>query len=343
MKLLLIEDDDADAQIAIRAITGAQPGAELHHVSTIEAAVAALERGGFAGVLVDLTLPPYAGLEVVERLAPALRGAGVPCVVLTGLDEQALQLLRRPLVRAGADAILIKPSTGFQMAATMEEAIERANREQARGPALVASAVADVGRAIAADIEELRVGIGTSDTTRRAELEAMAARVEAAGAGIQGALEGLVAKMAEAETGAASRQSGLEALAAAVDAIGLKVDAVTETLQSPGNGENPTSLDAEEEVVEPTTEASAQPGGGWIVALGETWTALTPVNQRSAIGGILAILATIGSLIAAWTGNPFTPAATTPPPVEEPAPGAVVPRPEPEAGMEVNGAEPLEP
>lgn len=153
-------------------------------MASLQDALAALEGGGYAGAVVDLTLPRYAGLEVVERLAPVLRAAGVPCIALTESDEQAIQLFRRAFIRAGASTILSKPASGLQLVAALEEAIERRNQEERRGPALVAASVANVGRAVAADIAQLRAGIAADLEALRAELAGAFAEMAAAYRGL---------------------------------------------------------------------------------------------------------------------------------------------------------------
>jgi two-component system cell cycle response regulator len=119
-RLLLIEDDDADALLVQRALERF-PGFELRHVRQMQAAVEALACADFDVALLDLSLPDNFGLEGVESLRS--RFPDLPVVVLTGLadGELALQALER-----GAQDYLAKGQCSPEiLVRTLRYAIQR--------------------------------------------------------------------------------------------------------------------------------------------------------------------------------------------------------------------------
>jgi phosphoserine phosphatase RsbU/P len=104
LKVLLVEDNMADARLLREYMR--EPGLEwleLSHVSTVAAAIQATRAGGVDAILLDLSLPDAQGLDAVTRMYAA--APGVPVVVLTGLEDEALALRA---VQAGAQDYLIK-------------------------------------------------------------------------------------------------------------------------------------------------------------------------------------------------------------------------------------------
>ncbi|MCB9617449.1 MAG: response regulator, partial [Sandaracinus sp.] len=88
-EILLVEDDDAHAELIARSLERVTEGLRLQRVADGEAAVARLEAQLAAGetlprlILLDLRLPRMGGREVLEHVKehPVLRR--VPVVVLT--------------------------------------------------------------------------------------------------------------------------------------------------------------------------------------------------------------------------------------------------------------------
>lgn len=88
-RILLIEDDDADAVLVERALERF-PGFEMKQVARLEQALAQLADGAWDVALLDLSLPDSFGLEGVAALRS--RFPDLPVVVLTGLSDNQMPL-----------------------------------------------------------------------------------------------------------------------------------------------------------------------------------------------------------------------------------------------------------
>jgi serine phosphatase RsbU (regulator of sigma subunit) len=110
MRVLLVEDDDADALLVDELLIDAGIDVELTRVLTLADALAALGRPGVDCVLLDLGLPDSVGIAAVEQLREVAERAPQPpaLVVLTGHSgvDQGVQA-----VGAGADDYLVKGQT----------------------------------------------------------------------------------------------------------------------------------------------------------------------------------------------------------------------------------------
>ncbi len=98
VEILMIEDTEADAELAIRAL---RKRGFANHLIWVKDGAEALEfifaTGAYAGrnvenrpkvVLLDLRLPKVSGLEVLRRLKGDERTKGIPVVVLTSSKEE---------------------------------------------------------------------------------------------------------------------------------------------------------------------------------------------------------------------------------------------------------------
>ena len=104
LRVLYVEDNPADAELAQRVLARAAPWIELDIATTIAEVKAALQRAELPDVLAtDLHLPDGSGIELVSWLRSC--GLALPVVVITGSgdDQSALTALR-----AGADDYLSK-------------------------------------------------------------------------------------------------------------------------------------------------------------------------------------------------------------------------------------------
>jgi diguanylate cyclase (GGDEF)-like protein len=119
-RLLLIEDDDADAMLVERALER-YPGFELRHVSQLGPAFEALAADSFDVVLLDLSLPDSFGLDGVAALSS--RYPDLPIVVLTGLADDALAL--EALERGAQDYLAKGQCSPEILVRTMRYAIQR--------------------------------------------------------------------------------------------------------------------------------------------------------------------------------------------------------------------------
>ncbi len=124
IRVLLVEDDDADALIVQDQLEELAAEIDVAHVRTLGEA---LPRAGEADcVVVDLGLPDAMGLEALHRLTQAVPGLAV--VVLTGLDDPQAGL---DALAAGAQDYLVKGRVdGELLFRTVRYAIERRRSEQ---------------------------------------------------------------------------------------------------------------------------------------------------------------------------------------------------------------------
>ncbi len=113
--ILLVEDSDEDAELAIRALKQKRLANQLHRVvDGAEALDFLLGTGAYADraaeapklVLLDLKLPKVDGLEVLRTLKGDPRTQPIPVVVLTSSRED------RDLIesyRLGVNSYIVKP------------------------------------------------------------------------------------------------------------------------------------------------------------------------------------------------------------------------------------------
>src|ERR1700732_1682706 len=104
LQVLVVEDNAGDARLLRQMFSKEEPGSfELTHLLRMSEAVVHLAKGGVDIILLDLGLPDGHGLDTVRRahaVAP-----GVPVIVLTGLDDEALAAAA---MTEGAQDYLIK-------------------------------------------------------------------------------------------------------------------------------------------------------------------------------------------------------------------------------------------
>lgn len=126
MRILLVEDDFAEAQATMDAVREAAPAAEAHWAKDGEEALEFLfcsgryagrdTRDGPALVLLDFKMPKIDGIEVLRRLqrSPA---KGIPVIVLASSPEECNVLGSYHL---GAAALIIKPVAGAALRETLK-------------------------------------------------------------------------------------------------------------------------------------------------------------------------------------------------------------------------------
>ena len=79
--------------------------------------------GDMSLVMLDLNMPQMHGREVLERIRSAIGTAGLPVVVLTGIEDPAVEI---ELLAAGADDYLRKPIDPSRLAVRVEAVLRRA-------------------------------------------------------------------------------------------------------------------------------------------------------------------------------------------------------------------------
>jgi signal transduction histidine kinase len=121
--ILLVEDNPGDARLTRELLAEVDSFRfDLEHVGSLGEAIAALERGRFDVVLLDLSLPDSHGVDgiaALQRAAPTL-----PIVVLTGRTDEGVAI---DVLQAGAEDYLIKGmGDGQLMVRAIRYSIERA-------------------------------------------------------------------------------------------------------------------------------------------------------------------------------------------------------------------------
>src|SRR5580693_2653177 len=104
LQVLLVEDSAGDARLLREMFSKETPGTVvITHVERMSDALRNLAKGGIDIVLLDMGLPDGHGLDTVRRAQAA--APGVPLIVLTGLDDEALA---DQAMKEGAQDYLIK-------------------------------------------------------------------------------------------------------------------------------------------------------------------------------------------------------------------------------------------
>jgi PAS domain S-box-containing protein len=121
--ILLIEDSSGDARLLRVLLTEVgHDRFRLSHVDRLGAGISCVRQGGVDIILLDLSLPDSHGFETLSRMQAA--AAGIPIVVLTGLQDEALGL---QLIQRGAQDYLLKGQvTSSLLLRSLRYAIERA-------------------------------------------------------------------------------------------------------------------------------------------------------------------------------------------------------------------------
>ena len=121
-KVLLIEDDPADAQLIMEILREEPENAmEILHVDNLARGLEALARGGIDVVLLDLTLPDSSGHNTFVKLHEHV--STIPIIVLTGMDDKAMAIR---IVQEGAQDYLVKSLVDYTMLArSIRYSIER--------------------------------------------------------------------------------------------------------------------------------------------------------------------------------------------------------------------------
>ncbi|NBC17098.1 MAG: PAS domain S-box protein [Bacteroidetes bacterium] len=127
MKVLLVEDNDVDAEAVLRLLHHTAPDFTIVRTATVSEAHAHLEAEPVDVVLLDLGLPDSQGLDTLEAVRAS--APDVPVVVLTGSledEENGVEALRR-----GAQDYLLKDDLDERLLRrVVQYAVERRRAEQ---------------------------------------------------------------------------------------------------------------------------------------------------------------------------------------------------------------------
>jgi two-component system sensor histidine kinase RpfC len=140
--VLVAEDNSANRKIMQRMLEMA--GHEARLVNDGEAALDALEKGGFDVVLLDINMPVMSGYEATKLYRTAhMDERRLPIIALTADATVETERLCR---EAGIDAVLTKPVDAEQLVLAIDETIARVG-----GSDVIAAAPAPVAAVRAAD------------------------------------------------------------------------------------------------------------------------------------------------------------------------------------------------
>ena len=122
LEVLLVEDNPGDADLVCESLCASYPSSfRITQVSRLNDALSRLRDRTYQVVLLDLSLPDARGLHALKQ-AQSTAG-GVPVVVMTGIDDEALAL---KAVQAGAQDYLVKGQVEPRaLARALRHAVER--------------------------------------------------------------------------------------------------------------------------------------------------------------------------------------------------------------------------
>ncbi len=103
LKVLLVEDNPADARLVREMLKDAHRPVEITHAARLRDALEFLRTQGFNAILLDLNLPDSEGMNTFLRARA--EAAHAPIVVLTGLADEEVAARA---VREGAQDYLVK-------------------------------------------------------------------------------------------------------------------------------------------------------------------------------------------------------------------------------------------
>jgi PAS domain S-box-containing protein len=127
LKVLLVEDNLADARLVREMLKESQRPVELTHTARLRDALDALRNEGFNAILLDLNLPDSEGMNTFLRARA--EAVHAPIVVLTGLADEEVAARA---VREGAQDYLVKAEVdGPLLYRSIRYAVERYASDEA--------------------------------------------------------------------------------------------------------------------------------------------------------------------------------------------------------------------
>ncbi len=122
IKILLIEDNGADARLIRELLKGTNDGRfELSTEGSLSSGIERLASGTFDAVLLDLSLPDSQGFETFLKVRD--QAVGLPVMLLTGLDDEALAV--RAVHEGAQDYLMKREITGSLLSRAIRYAVER--------------------------------------------------------------------------------------------------------------------------------------------------------------------------------------------------------------------------
>jgi EAL domain-containing protein (putative c-di-GMP-specific phosphodiesterase class I)/FixJ family two-component response regulator len=128
IKVMVVEDNPADARLIQEALSRSGGGFKLVHEDTLQGALRQLPEKGIDAILLDLGLPGTEGLETLEKIQQA--DGGTPVIVLTGRSDEAMAV---KAIRLGAQDYLVKDDlSGGALARSLRYSVERSRIQRSR-------------------------------------------------------------------------------------------------------------------------------------------------------------------------------------------------------------------
>jgi len=126
IKVLLIEDNEADARFIREMFKEIEPKFDLQHVQKLNEGLELLKNNKFDVLLLDLSLPDSMGFETFDKAHE--KEPKLPIVILSGLDNEEMAI---KAVRKGAQDYLIKGDVNNRiLSRALSYSIERKNTEK---------------------------------------------------------------------------------------------------------------------------------------------------------------------------------------------------------------------
>jgi len=118
--ILLIEDDEVDAEIIRRLLLSSDNAFECTHVTTSEAAIDMLQHSSFDCLLLDYKLPGLSGFEFLQKIRDQKELQFTPIIMITGCGDE---VVATKTLKSGADNYIAKEKVTKE---SLQKAIENA-------------------------------------------------------------------------------------------------------------------------------------------------------------------------------------------------------------------------
>jgi DNA-binding NtrC family response regulator len=117
-RLLIVDDEEAFRRLTARELE--RSGYSIHTAGSLADARAALARGAFHVVLLDVRLPDGSGLDLLPEIRESLPGTDVVLLTGYGTVEEAIRAMKQ-----GAHDFLTKPCKLAELEAVLEKVFEK--------------------------------------------------------------------------------------------------------------------------------------------------------------------------------------------------------------------------
>ncbi|PQO28886.1 hybrid sensor histidine kinase/response regulator [Blastopirellula marina] len=123
IKVLILEDDDADARITSRQLQQSRHTFQIKCVSRMDAAMAYLQDGSFDAVIADVHVPDSTGIATISKLRECSKSTAILAITSVASPE-----IEDEILAAGAQDFRLKEELcGSALARAVVHAIERQN------------------------------------------------------------------------------------------------------------------------------------------------------------------------------------------------------------------------